>query len=184
MTRPPNGTLGPPPTTSTPLDSGRLVTELSGTSIDLGNVVIEDPATGLPIPTQNGGLQTYVVGPNPLPVSLPAPSAENLYLAAGTLAGILAAGGSQALAAAGTAFHLSVAQFSIIPNAALTGTPSLWVELRSGATVLVSGIVTFMAPLVVPFGASVPMPGTSLAIFYGPNSGSLDLHYTIAGVTP
>jgi len=186
--QPPNGTPGPPPPQGSPLISGLIDTSLSGGTITLGNVVIEDPATGNPFPSQNGGLPTYVVGPNPLPVTVAA-AAETRYLAAAVGAALAAAGGNITLAAALATTRVMFASFSVLPTAALSGTPALRVELTaSGGLVLAAGVVTGQAPLILPIGSGGggALVGTAgaLTIVYGANSGSLEMEYTVIGESP
>ena len=186
MTFPPlNGSPGPPPTTSAPLDSGRIITELTGTSITLGNVAIIDPATGVPYPSVNGGQPVSIVDPSPLPVTFASPTSTH-YLAAGVIASLTAAGGTQALPSALATTRIDALSISILPTAALAGQPSLRVELEaSGGLVLASGVVSFQNPWVVSFPSGV-LVGTAgpLSLVYLANSGSLELDYTITGVSP
>lgn len=180
-----------PPLQPEPLISGRLDTELTGGEITLGNVALEDPTTGLPIGTTGGALDVHLDGPAPLPVVLPhdplpvtfTPAAVTHYRAAGTVAGIAAAGGNQALGAPAANTRPTLLVVGWIPNAALAGAPQFWVELRDGAATVVASVVLGDASsLVVPIPDSPVFAGTP-TLYWGPNSGSIDLHYTVTGTT-
>jgi hypothetical protein len=178
-------TQGPPPPQPQPLISGRIDTELSGSDITLGSVTLDDPSTGLPMGTTGGALDVHVSGPAPLPVTFTSPT-QTPYLAAGTIASLIPAGGTVALAAALATTRLTCVAVSILPTAALTGVPSLSVEVHAtGGAVLATGVVSGQSPLVIPLGSGA-LVGTAgaLSLVYGANAGSLELHYTITGVNP